>query len=113
MLAVGTARRGWATATWLALTMQGYWWSGRQTVVVLPLAVLAVARSNVAGMEGVTLLEADVRALRDHALQLPSRVHEAAAGDEHPSGGMPVLRCRIKGNWSQGYRGRGSASIPC
>lgn len=31
---------GWATATWVALTMQGYWWSGRQTVVVLPMAAL-------------------------------------------------------------------------
>jgi hypothetical protein len=33
---------GWATATWLALTMQGFWWPGRQLVVVLPLAVLVV-----------------------------------------------------------------------
>jgi hypothetical protein len=35
---------GWATATWVALTMHGWWWSGRQLVVVLPLAVLAIAR---------------------------------------------------------------------
>jgi hypothetical protein len=35
---------GWATATWVALTMHGWWWSGRQVVVVLPLAVLAIAR---------------------------------------------------------------------
>lgn len=34
---------GWATATWVALTMHGYWWSGRQVVVVLPMAVLLVA----------------------------------------------------------------------
>ena len=34
---------GWATATWVALTMQGYWVPGRQVVVVLPLAVLATA----------------------------------------------------------------------
>ena len=34
---------GWLNATFVALTMQGYWWSGRQTVVVLPLAVLAIA----------------------------------------------------------------------
>jgi hypothetical protein len=33
---------GWATATWIALTMQGYWWPGRQLVVVLPLAVLVI-----------------------------------------------------------------------
>lgn len=33
---------GWATATWVALTMHGYWWPGRQTVVVLPLALLAI-----------------------------------------------------------------------
>ena len=32
----------WATATWLALTMHGYWWPGRQVVVVLPLALVAV-----------------------------------------------------------------------
>jgi hypothetical protein len=35
---------GYATATWVALTMHGWWWPGRQTVVVLPVAVLAVAR---------------------------------------------------------------------
>jgi hypothetical protein len=34
---------GWAVATWSALTMHGFWWSGRQTVVVLPMAVLLVA----------------------------------------------------------------------
>lgn len=34
---------GWATATWVALTMHGWWWPGRQVVVVAPLAVLAVA----------------------------------------------------------------------
>ncbi len=34
---------GWATATWLALTMHGWWLPGRQVVVVLPLAAVAVA----------------------------------------------------------------------
>ena len=34
---------GWLTATFVALTMHGWWWPGRQTVVVLPFAVLAVA----------------------------------------------------------------------
>ncbi|OUC81714.1 hypothetical protein CA984_41665 [Streptosporangium minutum] len=33
---------GWLTATFVALTMHGYWWPGRQTVVVLPLAVLLI-----------------------------------------------------------------------
>ena len=33
---------GWATATWVALTMHGFWWPGRQLVVVLPLALLVV-----------------------------------------------------------------------
>jgi hypothetical protein len=32
----------WATATWIALTMHGFWWPGRQVVVVLPLLVLGV-----------------------------------------------------------------------
>ena len=35
---------GWATATWAALTMQGWWVPGRQVVVVLPLALLVIAR---------------------------------------------------------------------
>lgn len=34
---------GYLNATFLALTMHGYWWPGRQLVVVLPLAVLVVA----------------------------------------------------------------------
>lgn len=34
---------GWFMATWVALTMHGWWWPGRQLVVVLPLAVVAVA----------------------------------------------------------------------
>lgn len=34
---------GWLTATFVALTMQGWWFPGRQLVAVLPLAVLALA----------------------------------------------------------------------
>jgi hypothetical protein len=34
---------GWLMATFVALTMHGYWWPGRQMVVVLPAAVLIVA----------------------------------------------------------------------
>lgn len=34
---------GWATATWVALTMHGWWWPGRQLVMVLPLAAVVVA----------------------------------------------------------------------
>ncbi len=34
---------GWLNATFVALTMHGWWWPGRQVVVVLPLGVLAVA----------------------------------------------------------------------
>jgi len=34
---------GWLGATFVALTMHGWWWPGRQVVVVLPCAVLAVA----------------------------------------------------------------------
>jgi hypothetical protein len=33
---------GWLVATYPALTMHGYWWPGRQVVVVLPAAVLIV-----------------------------------------------------------------------
>jgi hypothetical protein len=35
---------GWLNATYVALTMQGYWWPGRQVVVSLPLAVVAILR---------------------------------------------------------------------
>jgi hypothetical protein len=34
---------GWLTAVFVALTMHGYWWPGRQVVVVLPLATIIVA----------------------------------------------------------------------
>ena len=37
------AAAGWATATWVALTMHGWWWPGRQVVVVVPLLVVATA----------------------------------------------------------------------
>jgi hypothetical protein len=37
------AAAGWANATWVALTMHGWWWPGRQLVVVVPLLVLATA----------------------------------------------------------------------
>jgi hypothetical protein len=33
---------GWLVATFLAVTMSGFWWPGRQLVVVLPVAVLVV-----------------------------------------------------------------------
>jgi hypothetical protein len=33
---------GWFTATFVALTMHGWWWPGRQLVVVLPLGVVAI-----------------------------------------------------------------------
>ena len=35
---------GWLTATFVALTMHGWWFPGRQVVVVLPLAALMVLR---------------------------------------------------------------------
>lgn len=35
---------GWLVATFAAVTMHGYWWPGRQLVVVLPLALLVVLR---------------------------------------------------------------------
>ena len=34
---------GWLNATFIALTMQGWWWPGRQLVVVLPCAILCIA----------------------------------------------------------------------
>lgn len=40
---LATVAAGWAVATWVALTMHGFWWSGRQIVPVLPLVVVSVA----------------------------------------------------------------------
>lgn len=37
------AAAGWLNASWVALTMHGFWWPGRQVIVILPLFVLAVA----------------------------------------------------------------------
>ena len=34
---------GWLNATFVALTMHGWWWPGRQVVVIAPLVVIAVA----------------------------------------------------------------------
>jgi hypothetical protein len=42
-LLVAAFAAGWANATWMALTMHGWWWPGRQVVVVLPIAVLGMA----------------------------------------------------------------------
>ena len=36
------AAAGWLVATWLAYTMHGFWWPGRQVVIVLPLLLIAV-----------------------------------------------------------------------
>lgn len=44
VLVLPTFIAGLFTATFVALTMQGWWFPGRQMVVVLPLAVLAVAK---------------------------------------------------------------------
>jgi hypothetical protein len=43
LVLVAPLAAGWATATWVALTMHGWWWPGRQVVVVVPCLVLAVA----------------------------------------------------------------------
>ena len=37
------AAAGWLNATFVALTMHGWWWPGRQVVVVAPLIVIAIA----------------------------------------------------------------------
>ncbi|MFQ5554802.1 MAG: hypothetical protein ACE5GC_05460 [Acidimicrobiia bacterium] len=42
-LAVALIATGWLVAVFLAQTMHGWWWPGRQTVVVLPVVVLVIA----------------------------------------------------------------------
>jgi hypothetical protein len=43
LLLVAPLTVGWLNATFVALTMHGWWWPGRQVVVVLPCVVVAVA----------------------------------------------------------------------
>jgi hypothetical protein len=43
VLLLATLGAGWATATFVALTMHGWWFPGRQIVHVLPLGVVALA----------------------------------------------------------------------
>ncbi len=40
---LGVFAASWITATWIAFTMHGWWWPGRQVVPVLPIVVAAVA----------------------------------------------------------------------
>lgn len=40
---LGLLAVGWLNATFVALTMHGWWWPGRQVVVVAPLGVVAIA----------------------------------------------------------------------
>jgi hypothetical protein len=41
--AVAPASAGWLVAVFVALTMHGWWWPGRQVVVVAPLLVIVIA----------------------------------------------------------------------
>lgn len=43
VLLAGPLAVGWAMATWVAVTMHGWWWPGRHVLHALPCAVLAVA----------------------------------------------------------------------
>jgi hypothetical protein len=40
---VAPASAGWLVAVFVALTMHGWWWPGRQVVVVAPLLVIVIA----------------------------------------------------------------------
>ena len=72
---------GWLVATFVALTMHGYWWPGRQVVVVLPLAVIAVAL----WLDGLTSRVARV-------------VHAAAAG--LAAAGLAVYAWVLVAGWA-------------
>ena len=42
-IAITLCAVGWAVATWIALTMHGWWWSGRQIVPILPVMAILFA----------------------------------------------------------------------
>ena len=52
-----TVAVGYGVATWVALTMHGWWWPGRQLVVILPaaVAVIALAAERIAALRWVVL----------------------------------------------------------
>lgn len=43
VLAGAVVAVGWAMATWVALTMHGWWWPGRQITPILPFVVMGIA----------------------------------------------------------------------
>lgn len=43
VLAAGLIAVGWAIATWVAFTMHGWWWPGRQVTPILPFVVMMIA----------------------------------------------------------------------
>lgn len=56
--AIGTTVAvGYGVATWAALTMHGWWWPGRQLVVILPaaVAVIALAAERIAALRWAVL----------------------------------------------------------
>ena len=52
-----TVAVGYGVATWVAFTMHGWWWPGRQLVVILPaaVAVIALAAERIAALRWVVL----------------------------------------------------------
>lgn len=62
VLAAALIAVGWAVATWVALTMHGWWWPGRQITPILPFVVIAITlwvgeRSrHLVGVAAATLL---------------------------------------------------------
>lgn len=52
-----TVAVGYGVAAWVALTMHGWWWPGRQLVVILPaaVAVIALAVERIAALRWVVL----------------------------------------------------------
>ena len=60
-----TVAVGYGVATWVAFTMHGWWWPGRQLVVILPVAVavIALATERIAALRWVVLASWIVGAL--------------------------------------------------
>ncbi|CAN5372188.1 hypothetical protein BH23ACT6_BH23ACT6_24710 [soil metagenome] len=85
---------GLLTATFAALTMHGFWWPGRQLVVVLPLAVMVIA------IAGSQLTASKVRALDDpQTAGMPQPRSRATRAPSLRGRGRGPWQPRVGGSW--------------
>ncbi|AXV07193.1 Glycosyltransferase [Euzebya pacifica] len=94
------AAGGWLTATFVALTMHGWWSPGRQVVVVLPLLVIVLARAADTLLRSRTAFTAGLAALLSGIVGWVWLAVEATTGGpvlivDFAESGSPIRRALI------------------